>query len=189
MSVKILAFAGSARKGSYTKQLAKVAADAAQEAGAVVTLIDFADYPLPLFDEDLERAGTPENATKLKTLFLDHDALLIVTPEYNSSLPPLLKNVIDWVSRQAAGESPLAAYQGKTATIFAASPGALGGLRVLVHLRSILSNIGVTVLPGQFALAAAHEELDDGKLKNPKNQQRVAALAAELVRVSGQLKE
>ena len=128
---RILAFAGSARTDSYNHRLLLVAAEGAQAAGADVTVLNLKTYPLPLFDEDLEREdGTPENATQLKQLFLDHDGLLIASPEYNSSITPLLKNVIDWVSRSAEGEAPLAAYRGKVAALMAASPGGLGGLRV-----------------------------------------------------------
>ncbi|MCA8989692.1 MAG: NAD(P)H-dependent oxidoreductase, partial [Planctomycetaceae bacterium] len=107
---RILAFAGSTRKGSYNSSLVKIAAVGAEQAGADVTVIDLADYPLPLFNEDLEKAGTPENVIKLKRLFLEHDGLLISSPEYNSSITPLLKNTIDWVSRAAEGEQPLAAF-------------------------------------------------------------------------------
>ena len=143
---RILAFAGSTRKESYNTRLVHIAAEGARQAGAEVTVIDLKDYPLPLFDEDLEsEQGAPESAGRLKQLFLSHQGLLISSPEYNSSITPLLKNTIDWVSRPAPDESPLAAYQGKFATLMAASPGALGGLRGLVHLRSIRVNIGVTV--------------------------------------------
>lgn len=179
---KILAFAGSARRDSYNKRLVRIAAAAAEQAGANVTLVDLRDYPLPLFDEDLERAhGTPENAVTLKKIFLDHHGLLIASPEYNSSITPLLKNTIDWVSRPAEGEPRLAAYQGKVASLLSASPGALGGLRGLVHLRAILSNIGVTVLPDQVSVPQAFEAFkEDGKLKDAQQQARVAAIGAQL---------
>jgi len=175
---RILAFAGSARKDSYNARLVRIAAEGARSAGADVTVLDLNDYPLPLFDEDLEREdGTPENATKLKKLFLDHDGLLIASPEYNSSITPLLKNTIDWVSRSAEGESPLAAYRGKVAALMAASPGGLGGLRGLVHVRSILSSIGVIVLPDQSAVSRAFEAFDDtGKLKDEKKQSSIEGL-------------
>src|SRR5437660_769473 len=141
MAAKILAFAGSAKKDSYNKKLVAIAVEGARAAGAEVTLIDLKDYPLPIMDEDLEKEGTPANATKLKELFKAHDALLIASPEYNSSITPLLKNTIDWVSRPAPGEKPLAAYTGKVALLIAASPGGFGGLRGLVTVRSILGNI------------------------------------------------
>ena len=153
---RILAFAGSARTDSYNARLVQVAAEGARTAGADVTVLNLKEYPLPLFDEDIEQEqGMPENAKKLKQLFLDHDGLLISSPEYNSSITPLLKNTIDWVSRPAEGEPMLAAYQGKVAALMAASPGGLGGLRGLVHVRSILSSIGVIVLPDQIAVSRA----------------------------------
>ncbi|HYF37755.1 MAG TPA: NAD(P)H-dependent oxidoreductase, partial [Prosthecobacter sp.] len=160
---KILAFAGSTRTGSFNKKLIRIAADAARTAGADVTLIDLRDYPLPLFDGDLEDAqGLPENAKKLKELFNSHDALLISAPEYNSSITGVLKNTIDWVSREATDDEPaLRDFTGKTATLLSASPGALGGLRGLVHLRALLGNIGVIVLPDQVSVPKAHEAFDE----------------------------
>jgi len=189
-SVKILAFAGSLRKDSYNKQLAVGGAAAARAAGAVVRLIDLADFPLPLFDEDLEAAqGAPEPALRLKRLFLEHDALLIASPEYNSSVTAVLKNALDWVSRAAPGESPLACFAGKTAALLAASPGALGGLRGLVHLRSILGNIQVLVLPQQLAVPAAHQAFTpDGTLKEERFQATLRNIAERLVDVTARLK-
>lgn len=186
----ILAFAGSARQDSYNKQLVRVAAAAAERAGASVTVLDLRDFPLPLFDEDLERdSGAPENAKRLKQLFLEHDGLLIASPEYNSSLSPLLKNTIDWVSRPVPGEPRLAAYVGKVASLMSASPGALGGLRGLVHVRSILSSIGVTVLPGQVAVGQAFQAFDaDGSLKDEAQQAQVESLGTDLAAVIAKLK-
>ncbi|TWT89668.1 NADPH azoreductase [Pseudobythopirellula maris] len=178
---RILAFSGSARKDSFNQRLVTIAARAAEEAGAEVTLLNLADYPLPIFNEDLEAEGTPDNALKLKKLFLAHDGLLISCPEYNSSITPLLKNTIDWVSRPIEGEPRLAAYQYKVATLMAASPGALGGLRGLVHVRAILQNIGVTVLPGQVAVGgAAGAFAADGSLKDEKQQASIASLGSGL---------
>ena len=147
---KILAFAGSTRGGSFNQLLVDEASRLAKEAGASVTDLKLADYPLPLFCQDLEaNEGTPENALALKKIFIEHDALLIACPEYNSSITPLLKNTIDWLSRPGEGEPMLAAYQGKTAALLAASPGGFGGLRGLRHVREILSNISVLVTPNQ----------------------------------------
>ena len=181
---KILAFAGSTRSSSFNKQLIRVAANAARAAGAEVTLVDLRDFPLPLFDEDLETEhGLPDNAKKLKSLFRDHDAFLIASPEYNSSITAVLKNALDWASRDESDDEPaLSAYRGKTAALLSASPGALGGLRGLVHLRSILGNIGVIVLPDQVALPKAHEAFDDaGQLKDQRPAKQVTALAQGLV--------
>lgn len=177
----ILAFAGSLRAGSYNKKLVRVAAAAAEQAGAQVTVINLDDLPLPLFDEDLEAKGTPENATRLKALMKEADGFLIASPEYNSSVSAALKNAIDWASRPAEGEPPLAAFAGKAATIMAASPGGLGGLRGLVTLRSILGNIQVVVLPDQHALSKAHEAFDDNdQLKDEKTAEKIAGLGRGL---------
>jgi chromate reductase, NAD(P)H dehydrogenase (quinone) len=182
---RILAFAGSARKASFNNQLVQIAAEGARTAGAEVTVLNLRDYPLPVFDQDLEEEhGTPENATRLKELFFNHDGLLISCPEYNSSITPLLKNTIDWVSRSAEGEIPLQAYRGKVAALMAASPGGLGGLRGLVHVRAILSNIGVIVLPDQVAVPKAYEAFDDnGKFKDEKQQTRVAGLGESVAQM------
>ncbi len=183
MTVKILTFAGSSRKDSWNKKIGHIAADGAREKGAEVTWIDLKDYPMPIMDQDLEAAsGLPENAKKLKKLFIQHDGLLLACPEYNSSITPLLKNTLDWISRaESKEEAPLAAYNGKVAALLAASPGALGGLRGLVTVRSILGNIGVIVLPGQMAVSKVHEALDpSGKLKDAKQEASVKKIGADL---------
>ncbi len=185
---KILAFAGSIRRDSWNRKLIRSAVDAARAAGADVTLIDLADYPLPLMDEDLEaREGLPDNAQRLKALFKDHDAFLIASPEYNSSMPPLLKNTIDWVSRAWQGESGLVPYRNKVAAILAASPGQFGGMRMLPHLRQVLNTLGVLVLPGQFSLPHADAAFDaeNGALKSPA---RLHDLVLELIRTTRALK-
>ncbi len=178
---KILAFSGSIRRDSWNRKLIQAAVDAARAAGGEVTLIDLADYPLPIYNGDLEdKEGLPNNALRLKALFKEHDALLISSPEYNSSVPPLLKNTIDWVTREWQGESGLVPYQNKVAAIMSASPGSLGGMRMLPHLRQILNTLGVLVLPGQFALAHADTAFDaeNGALQSPE---RLHALVLELV--------
>ena len=187
--VKILAFAGSVRQASFNKKLLSIAVAGARAAGALVTLIDLREFPLPLMDEDLEaKEGLPAHARKLKDLFLAHQGLLLACPEYNSSITPLLKNAIDWVSRPVPGEAPLGCFAGKAAALCAASPGALGGLRSLVTVRAILGNIKVTVLPDQVTIRQAHEAFSpDGALKDPKQQASAAALGAELARVLGKL--
>ena len=179
---KVLAFAGSARTASWNKKLVRIAAAGARAAGAEVTLIDLRDYALPLMDEDLEaKEGLPPAARQLKDLFLAHQGLLLSCPEYNSSITPLLKNTIDWVSRPCPGEAPLGCFAGKVACLMAASPGAWGGLRGLVTVRAMLGNIKVTVLPDQVAVAQAHEAFAaDGLLKDAKQQAAIAALGAQL---------
>jgi NAD(P)H-dependent FMN reductase len=190
MTPRILAFAGSTRRESFNKKLVPIAGRGAREAGAEVTLIDLKDFPLPLFDQDLEAEhGMPENGKKLKKLFIDHDGLLIASPEYNSSITAVLKNAIDWVSRPAPNEPPLVGFKGKVATLMSASPGALGGLRGLVHLRSILGNIGVIVLPDQIAVPKAYEAWNpDGSMKDPKQQASIEGLGRTLAGFLGKLK-
>ena len=190
MTAKILAFAGSSRAESFNKKLVATAANAARAAGGEVTLVDLRDYPMPVYDGDLEAAsGLPEHAKRMKALFLAHDGLLISCPEYNSSISALLKNTIDWVSRPAPGETSLQCFDGKVAALLAASPGALGGLRGLVHVRAILGNIGVIVLPTQIAVGRAQEAFGpDGKLKDAKQQASVERLAAQLVTTVGKLR-
>lgn len=184
-SPRILAFGGSLRRDSFNQKLAALAAEGAREAGATVTLIALRDFPLPVFDEDLETAsGMPEPARRLKELFRAHDGLIIAAPEYNSSITAALKNALDWVSRtERDDEPPLAAFAGHTAILCAASPGALGGLRGLVHLRAILGNVGVTVLPDQVAVGKAYEAFQaDGSLAAEKQATRVKNLGSQLAR-------
>jgi NAD(P)H-dependent FMN reductase len=164
-------------------KIVAIAADAARAVGAEVTVIDLRDLALPLFDQDLEDAsGLPDGAKKFKNLLRESDGFLIASPEYNSSITAALKNAIDWASRaESDDEPPLAAFRGKTAALMSASPGALGGMRGLVHLRSILGNIGMHVLPDQVSISTAHEAFADGKLKDEHKAKQVAGLAAQLV--------
>jgi chromate reductase len=182
---KIVAFSGSARAESFNTRLVRIAAEAARAAGAEVTLVDWKALPLPLFDEDEEsRAGIPRNAKTFKELLKSHDGFLISAPEYNSSITPLLKNAIDWASRREDGEKPLQAFAGKVAGLMSASPGALGGLRGLVHVRAILGNIQMLVLPDQIAVTKAHEAFDvSGRLKDAQQQASVEAIGKKLVEV------
>lgn len=189
MAARILVFAGSARSGSLNKKLARAAAAAIRAAGAEATLVDLADFPMPLYDGDLEaREGVPASARKLKDLFIAHQGLLIVSPENNASVSALLKNTLDWISRQDGSESGLVPYQGKVAGLAGASPGALGGLRGLTHLRAILQTLNVLVLSEQVALGRAHEGFnEDGSLKDAKQQAALAALARKLADVCARL--
>jgi chromate reductase, NAD(P)H dehydrogenase (quinone) len=190
-TARILAFSGSARAGSFNKKLIAIGVDAARAAGAEVTPLDFRELPLPLYDGDLEEVkGLPDNAKKLKALMREHDGFLISAPEYNSSITPLLKNAIDWASREESdSEPPLVCFRGKTAGLLSASPGGLGGIRGLVHVRSILGNIGVFVLPDQVSISSAHEAFDEnGKLKDARKAKQVEKVAAGLVEMTKKLK-
>ncbi len=189
---KILAFAGSSRKESWNRKLIKIAARGAERAGAAVTVIDLSDYPMPMFNQDLEAdKGLPENAGKLKRLMMEHDAFMIASPEYNSAFTPLLKNVIDWVSRaESEDEPPLAAYRNKVAAIMSTSPGALGGLRGLVFLRMLLANIGVIVLPHQHAVPHAFKAFnEDGSLIDEQHRKSVLEIGAKLTATVCKLNE
>lgn len=184
---RIIAFAGSLRSDSYNRRLVRIAAAGAEDAGATVTLIELANYPMPLMDEDLEtNLGIPEKALEFKRLMLENDGLLIASPEYNSSITPLLKNALDWASRsESLDERPIAAYRDKIAVIMSASPGNLGGLRGLVVLRMLLGNLGVTVLPDQRCISGASEAFaEDGSLLDSRQQsavKRLGMLLAETV--------
>ncbi|HYL66610.1 MAG TPA: NAD(P)H-dependent oxidoreductase [Nitrosopumilaceae archaeon] len=182
---KILAFAGSTRTDSYNKKLVKIASTGATEGGADVTVIDLRDFPMPIYDGDLEQKdGLPSNARKLKDLMLTHQGFLISSPEYNSSISAVFKNTIDWASRQSESEIPLACFKNKVAGIMSASPGMLGGLRGLVHVRSILGNIGVIVLPDQIAIAKAHEAFnEDGTLKDKKQEDQVKKIGYNVAKI------
>ena len=185
MKPKILAFAGSTRKDSFNKRLVKIAARGAKQAGAEVTFLDLRDHPLPLYDEDLEtEQGIPDNAIRLKRIFNEHHGLLISSPEYNSSISAVLKNTIDWVTRPEPGEPPLRDIGGKTAALLGTSPGGLGGLRGLVHLRAILGNIRIMVIPEQLAVPSAMEAFDGADLKDASQREAVEAIGVRLAQVT-----
>jgi len=187
---RVAVFAGSIRAASWNVRLAVLAAAAAEEAGADVRRLDLREYAMPLFDEDAEAAeGMPGNARRFRAELIAADGFIVACPEYNSSITPLLKNAIDWASRPQPGDPQLVAFRGKVAGLLAASPGALGGLRGLVTVRSILGNIGVLVLPDQHAVSKAHEAFAaDGSLKDAAAQQAVGRVAREVVRVSAALR-
>ena len=183
---RILALAGSARKGSLNKRLVRAAAEGVKSAGGDVTLVDLNEYPMPVYHGDLEASeGIPSNARALRALFREHQGLLIASPENNASIPAMLKNTIDWVSRPDGGQNGLVPFQGKVAALLSASPGALGGLRGLVHLRAVLQSLGVLVLSEQFALPRAHEAFaDSGELSDPKQRASLLGVSGRLVDVA-----
>ncbi|MCF8149525.1 MAG: NAD(P)H-dependent oxidoreductase [Burkholderiaceae bacterium] len=188
MKVRLLAFCGSARKESHSRRLLAAAVTAARASGAAVTELELCSDLLPMYDGDLEAAhGLPAAALELKALFADHDGFLIASPEYNGFFPPLLKNTLDWVSRPAP-DMP-APYAGKSAGLLAASPGALGGVRCLPHLRLLLSNLGVTVSPAQLALGRADQAFaGDGSLIDAGQQKMLDTLVADLIRLTAAIK-
>lgn len=178
---KILAVAGSLRKGSYNRKVLNVAIEGARRADADVTLLDLREYPLPLYNADLvAESGFPDNATKLQQILLEHDGLLIASPEYNASLPGGLKNFIDWTSR-ANGQLKVGdCYRGKWAGIMTASPGSFGGIRCLAHLRDVLSILLVHVLPFEIAVARVDTLFEGDEIKDLNMKQMLESLGEML---------
>src|ERR1700731_402492 len=169
-ALKILVIPGSLRTGSLNAKLAAAAGYEFAQVGADVTRISLADFPLPIYDGDLQsKAGVPKNAINLKRMMSAHHGVLIVTPEYNSSVPALVKNTIDWVSRvQDAQEARGEVFRERAFAIAAASESRLGGTRSLAALRLILTACHATVIPNQIALSFASEAYDDrDRLKHP----------------------
>jgi chromate reductase len=186
-ALKILVIPGSLRTGSLNARLAAAAAYEFAQADAEVTRISLGDFPLPIYDGDLQsKSGVPKNAINLKRMIGAHHGVLIVTPEYNSSVPPLIKNTIDWVTRvQDASEARGQVFRETPFAIAAASGGRLGGTRALAALRLILSACHATVIPNQLALSFADQAYDDmDRLKHPADIEALNALVRQLIDVS-----
>ncbi|MDB5805622.1 MAG: NADPH-dependent reductase [Betaproteobacteria bacterium] len=190
---RVLVFAGSARKAALSKRVARAAHIALLEAGADATLIDLADYHAPLYHGDLEaEQGVPEVITRLMAVIDQHDALLIATPEYNGSMPPLLVNTLDWCSRIFAAPGRVAGLDilaQKPVAIVGSSPGALGGLRSLFHLRDLLGNLGMLVMPKQLAVGRSNEAVtSEGHLVDDHVRAAMLGVARALVDATAKLK-
>jgi chromate reductase, NAD(P)H dehydrogenase (quinone) len=186
-ALKLLVIPGSLRTGSLNARLAAVAAHELAQQGAEVTRISLADFPLPIYDGDLQsKSGVPKHAVNLKRMIGAHHGVLIVTPEYNSSVPPLVKNTIDWVSRvQDAQEARGEVFRERAFAIAAASESRFGGTRSLAALRLILTACHATVIPNQLALSFAGAAYDDmDKLKHPADIEALDAMARQLIDVS-----
>ena len=186
-ALKILVIPGSLRSGSHNAKLAAVAASEFALAGAEVTRISLADFPLPIYDGDLlTKSGVPKHAVNLKRMMSAHHGVLIVSPEYNSSVPPLVKNVIDWVSRvQDPHETRGQVFRERAFAIAAASESRLGGTRCLAALRLILTACHALVIPNQLALSFAAEAYDDmDRLKHPADNEALNALVRQLIDIS-----
>jgi NAD(P)H-dependent FMN reductase len=179
---RVLVFAGSTRNDSVNRKLAKVAAQQLREAGVPATLVELRDYPMPIYDGDLEaQGGVPAEVTAFQELMRAHDALVIASPEFNGSFPALLKNLVDWVSRPVAGEGPTALFQRKLAALLSASPGRGGGRRGLRHLRELLEMIGVTVIASQLTVGKASAAFtDNGELAQEQDQRNLKLVLDEL---------
>lgn len=179
---KILVVTGSARLDSVHRKLAVLAVQALHEAGTDATLADLRDFPMPMYDGDLEAGhGMPANAHALKELARRHDGFAIASPEYNGSFPALLKNALDWISRPEPGEHHLEVFRGKVAAILSASPGPGGGRRGLSHLRELLERMAVQVIPQEVAIARSGAALDAaGQLTRAEDEAALRELAAAL---------
>jgi chromate reductase len=189
-ALKILVIPGSLRTGSHNARLAAAAAYQFAQAGADVSRISLADFPLPIYDGDLQsKSGVPKHAINLKRMIGAHHGVLIVTPEYNSSVPPLVKNTIDWVTRvQDAHEVRGQVFRERPFAIAAASENRLGGTRCLAALRLILSACHASVIPNQLALSFADQAYDDmDRLKHPADIEALNALVRQLIDVSQHL--
>jgi chromate reductase len=186
-ALKILVIPGSLRSGSLNARLAAAAAHELAQADVEITRISLGDFPLPIYDGDLQtKSGVPKHAINLKRMIGAHHGVLIVTPEYNSSVPALVKNTIDWVSRvQDAHETRGQVFRGRVFAIAAASESWLGGTRSLAALRLILTACHASVIPNQLALSFAGEAYDDmDRLKHPADVEALKALVRQLIDVS-----
>lgn len=185
---RLLFLSGSSREKSFNKRLAKLGADIAHANGIASTFVDLGDYPMPIYNGDIEaQSGSPENAVKLKNVMKTHGGIFIASPEYNASFSPLLKNAIDWVSHtRSEGEVPLEVFKTRVFALGSASPGGMGGLRGLSQLRLMLElGTGALVLPDQFAVPRAADAFDEhGHLKNKDSQETFKLLIQKLTRAA-----
>lgn len=182
--MKLLVFAGSTRTASYNKQLAQEAAQVARDMGAQVTYLDLKDYPMPFYDADVEaKQGMPKNAKRFRDALMANQGVVIAAPEYNASISAVLKNAIDWASRSEDGKSSQEAFKGKKFALMSASPGRGGGARGLVHLRSIIEDVGGDVVAKEVSISRAYEK---GAINNAEVK---LAIREELTEVIGSTAE
>jgi NAD(P)H-dependent FMN reductase len=192
MTIQTLTFSGSLRQGSFNSKLVKFSATKIESMGIQNRTLEINAFPMPLFNEDDETEnGAPESASLLREHFAESDLLLIASPEYNGSLTAVLKNTIDWLSRPSASKDnqTLSAFDGKVVLLLSASPGGLGGMRGLAHLRDILSNLGAIVLPGSVSISAAHNAFDEkGALKSDTLHGKLTKQIEKAVKLTQHLK-
>lgn len=193
-TVRLIAFSGSARRESFNRRVLGVMIQGAEREGAEVTVAEPREFPMPLYDADLETTeGLPAAAARLQELFAAHDGLLLATPEYNNFFTPLVKNTFDWLSRPLAdgsGKPGTVHMRGKPAGIAAASTGALAGIRSLLHTRSYLANLGFIVVPEQVGVPKAAGAFDaEGRLTDSRLQAGVEGVGAAVARLAFALKK
>ena len=185
--MRLLFFAGSAREASFNKKLALLGHNIAEAKGIEAVFVELKDYPMPIYNGDIEAAeGPPERARAFKALLGEYQGVFIASPEYNSSVTPLLKNTLDWVTRvRAKGETGLEVFKSRVFAISGASPGYYGGMRSLLNLRQILAvGIGALVIPEQLALPRAMDAFEaDGSLKD-RNQQEMLKGVVEALAIA-----
>ena len=185
--MRLLFFAGSTREGSYNKKLARLGHHIAEANVIEAVFVDLKDYPMPIYNGDVEAAdGPPERARAFKALLGEYEGVFIASPEYNASVTPLLKNTLDWVTRvRAKGESGLEVFQSRVFAIGGASPGNYGGMRSLLQLRQILAvGTGALVIPQQIAVPrAANAFEEDGSLKE-ESQQKLCTKVVEALAIA-----
>ena len=173
--IKVVAIAGSTREGAYSKKLAKQAAAMATQLGAKVTFVDLRDYPMPLYDADVEAAqGMPESAQRLRRLILESQAIIITTPQYNDSIPAVLKNAIDWISRTEDGKRDHHPLTGRKIALMSTSPGKKGGTKALVHLKDIIGELDGTIVKQTVSVGNASTAFSaEGELTNPELKKKL----------------
>jgi NAD(P)H-dependent FMN reductase len=184
--IRIAMISGSLRKGSFNTKLLKQVGDImGQSEGVELDHISLSELDLPMFSEDLEAEAFPESALELKRRLIAADGVLVSSPEYNGSFSGALKNAIDWASRPRPDEEQLACFKGKVCALLAASPGAIGGLRGIRHVRQVLTQLQMHVIPQEFALGKAHEAFDDNdQLKEEFPQKMAKNVGESLVRLT-----
>jgi NAD(P)H-dependent FMN reductase len=181
---RILVFAGSVRSGAFSGRTADAAQKALALQGAELTRISLLDYPLPIYDQDLEKEeGIPQNAMKLARLIASHDGVLIATPEYNGSVPPLLKNTIDWLSRvRRDGDKVLKPLAGKAVGLCSSSEGQFAGIRAINHLRAILLRCQMDVVTPECSVPRGGEAFDDkGDFRDDRLRQTMERVTGALI--------
>ena len=192
MSIRLLGIAGSTRRESLHKRLLHVALRAAESEDVRIEHLDLRELDIPLYDSDLEgEEGMPEGVSRLREALKSSDGVVIASPEYNGSLTAVLKNAIDWTSRpdpRFPDDPALVAWRGKVAGILSASPGGLGGIRGLVHLRAILSHIGMVVVPQQAAIPSGHKSFhENGSILDPNQHAQVESVGRAVAELAAKL--
>ena len=184
--IKIAMISGSLRKGSFNTMLLKAVGETMSALEQVeLDHISLSELDLPMFNEDLEAISFPESALDLKRRLIAADGVLISSPEYNGSFSGALKNAIDWASRPRPDEESLACFKGKVCALLAASPGAIGGLRGIRHVRQVLTQLQMHVIPQEFALGKAHEAFDDnGQLREEFARNMANNVGQSLVKIT-----